>query len=145
MEKIRAFFNKAAADPKAKEILSAAGKPETMEEELQLYAETAAKLGYDISADDLRSFFEEKERQCKEKTEETAAIIQELPDELLDSVAGGRGGDSCASTYQNRENCWFEDGCDRFINDYISYICKSHYWDTPCQAHSHACPNTQIY
>lgn len=143
MEKIREFFNTIAADPRAKEILSAAEKPETYEEELQLYAETAAKLDYDVSADDLRFFFEENERQCREKTEQTAAKIREIPDEQLGSVAGGRGGDSCSDTYQDRENCWFEDGCDRVINSYPGYICRSHYWDTHCQAPSHDCPNIQ--
>ena len=33
----------------------------------------------------------------------------------------------CANTFQDRENCWFNDGCDMIINVYADYECASNF------------------
>ncbi len=32
--------------------------------------------------------------------------------------------EECLDTFKNKENCWYNDGCDHIFNAYDDYICK---------------------
>ena len=53
-------------------------------------------------------------------------LPDELPEELLEKVAGGVviPEEKCKDTFKDKENCWFNDGCDYTINSYNTYKCK---------------------
>ena len=60
------------------------------------------------------------------------AGIRELPDEALDEVAGGKDNPACKSTYQDYENCWYDDGCDNIFQIYDEYICHRGFFTDHC-------------
>ena len=123
-------------DPKAQELLAGYGKPE---DESKALAEVAGKLGYDISAEELRSCMEEAEKRIRENTKVTAEVIEQLPDEDLSKVAGGKRHSDCKDTFKDRENCWFNDGCDIVNNHYDDYLCHLSYYKHSCKEKSSTC------
>ena len=118
-EEIRKFIDQMNNDPEAREHWKSYDAPI---DEIKAYAEIAAKLGYDISEEDLREYFDSFAKLQKERTEKCAAQIEELPDDSLEPVTGGNQG--CKDTFEQRENCISNDGCDIIINDYPGYWCS---------------------
>lgn len=128
MEKIdvKEFIASFAEDEKVQELLKDLEKPESADELGAVIGQVAEKLGYDISAEDIKAALEEAEQACKAKTDGAAAQIRELPDEALDAVAGGRDHNDCKYSYKDKENCWFKDACDNAWPYYPDYLCKRH-------------------
>jgi len=134
-DKIMEILVAIAADPKAQELLESTPKPEDQEAEIRVYADIAAKLGYDITEEELKAYLEKAAGLMAGRTEESAAAIKELPDDVLDKVAGGKkDNDKCKDTYRDYENCWVNDGCDNVYHDYPHYLCHLAFWDNPCHA-----------
>lgn len=57
--------------------------------------------------------------------QENRCVIQALDLDDLEAVAGGKSDhEECLDTFKNKENCWYNDGCDHIFNAYDDYICK---------------------
>lgn len=117
-KEIAEIIEKMRKDPKVVELLK---ECEEQKDEFAAYAEIADKLGYDVTAEDLKSFLEETSRRIAGKTDD---VITQLPDEELKVVAGGKDHNECKDTYMDKENCWYNDGCDVIYHMYNDYICK---------------------
>ncbi len=126
METLKKFLETLRTDPKAEELLKGREKPESLEAAAGIYAEAAKELGFELTEVDIREGFKALEEEQKAKTEQAKDAAQELNVNDLEKVAGGKGEEGwCRDTYVDRENCWFNDGCDTIINSYIFYRCKS--------------------
>ena len=84
-------------------------------------------MGFSISeseiADGIKGMIEEQ----KASTAEAEESVKELDLDVLENVAGGKAEHAeCMDTYKDKENCWYEDGCDMVFYGYKDYICKSH-------------------
>ena len=145
LEKIPDIMKALSADPKAQELLANAPQPDDQDGEIRVYAEIARQLGYDITEAELKAFMEKTAASVAARTEEAAADIQELPDEVLDQVAGG--GDArhlnCKYSFEDKENCWFKDGCDNVFQLYDDYVCKNLYFDDPCHSTAKPCEHDE--
>ena len=101
-------------------------KQETPEDVPAFWAEVLTEKGYNVSSGEISSFIREAEEERRQKT---ADKIAELPDQELEAVAGGgeviggKGHQDCQDTYRDRENCWYEDGCDNVFQQYDDYDC----------------------
>ena len=140
-EKIQDMIKALSADPKAQELLANAVQPEDQEGEISVYADVARQLGYDITEADLKDYIEKTADLVAERTKEAEAGIQELSDEVLEKVAGGKDHNSCKDTYKDRENCWVNDGCDNVYNMYSDYVCHIISYSDPCHATAKPCSN----
>ena len=144
-------------DPKAQEALKGMTKPTDEEGIVNYYAKIAELLGYEVTETDIREAVSSLENERTEKTENTAAAIQSLPDEELGHVAGGKNtyniphhdecssavGDwtevvECYTTFEQRENCMSHDACDYNIMFYHGYQCEHN-------APGHHCGNSEKF
>ena len=128
------------ADPKAEELFDGMEKPASPDEMVAAYAQVAEKLGYAITAEDIREAVEQEEARRKAKTDKVVSDMEELEDDDLEGVAGGfyryvLG--SCASSqlkqvYDKCENdftdtnCYISDACENHVNFY--YDCPGEYF-----------------
>ena len=125
VEQAKIFLETLYQDPQAMAQLQSKQKPDSEEELLRIYAETAKGLGFELSADDIRAAFEEKAGEVAAQTGTTEAHVKELSMEHLDAVAGGLAQRyQCIDTFTDRENCWATDACDKIYRDYKGYYCK---------------------
>ena len=139
-ENIKKLLEAMQNDSNALELLKGFDAPQDQDGEIKAYAEVAQKLGYDISEADLKTYLDRAENRMQQKTEEASSIIQELPDEALERVAGGKKDHSeCKDTYRDYENCWVNDGCDVVYHHYKNYVCHKNDWDDPCHATAKPC------
>ena len=113
MENAMKFFEELAKTEEAKALFAAVEKPETDEARIAAYVEIAAKLGVALTADEVNAYLAG-----------AAELGAELDDEELSQLVGGGDNAGCASSYQHKENCWWNDGCDRVWNDYNGYLCS---------------------
>jgi len=113
-------------NPEAQAMMKDRARPESPEEEVREYTETARKLGYDVTEEDLRNYLAETWTALRQRTEASAGRIRELPEEELGEAAGGGDHKECYDTYKDRENCWWTDGCDMIHENYHGYQCHLH-------------------
>ena len=113
MENAKKFFEELAKTEEAKALFAAVEKPETDEARIAAYVEIAAKLGVALTADEVNAYLAG-----------AAELGAELDDDELSQLVGGGDNAGCASSYQQKENCWWNDGCDRVWNDYDDYMCS---------------------
>ena len=111
MENAKKFFEEVVKTEEAKAIFAATQKPETDEARIAAYLEIAKKLDFDLNAEGILAYFKAA----------AEAASGEVDDEELAQLAGGS--EPCSSTYQHKESCWFNDGCDIAINSYDNYYC----------------------
>ena len=111
--------------------------PEGMDKENGLIA-VAAHFGYEITKEELEAALEKQAGVLDAARQAAEAAVEELSVDDLDNVAGGGGvgvanqglkkpekeNDECKSTYQDAENCWYNDGCDNVNNMYTDYLCN---------------------
>jgi hypothetical protein len=115
MENAKKFFEEVVKTEEAKELFKSAGSPETEEARIAAYIDVAAKLGVALSADEIKAYY----------ASSCTSDAQEIDDKELSQLAGGGDNANCKSTYQHRENCWWNDACDMYTNDYDGYKCAS--------------------
>ena len=127
-DQINKFIEQINSDPDVQELLKNRPKGDNREDEIKVYTGLAAQLGYTFTEADLKEAVEEKRNLRMEKTEEAAAGIEELSDEVLDRVAGGKDHQECKNTYKDREDCWRSDSCDWIVNLYDNSICAWYYY-----------------
>ena len=138
-EKVKQFLETLKNDPEAAKLLKGYETSADQAGEFRIYAEIASQLDYDITEEELKAYMEEAAAFTAEKTEEAAAQIEELSDDVLDGVAGGKEHKNCKDTYRNYENCWITDGCDQIYVMYDDYLCHKHSFDNPCHETAEPC------
>ncbi|MBR5110630.1 MAG: hypothetical protein IK099_10580 [Clostridia bacterium] len=132
-EKIKELLKAIQADPKANETLREIIKAEGEDGIVRYLMEAAKKSGFTVTEAEIREAFEAEAKARMKKTEEAAADIQALPDDALVKAAGGKKGHSnCKDTFLDKENCWYNDGCDKNYQDYDDYVCHNNYKDQHC-------------
>ena len=114
MENAKKFFEELAKTEEAKAIFATMEKPTDDVQLIAAYIDVAAKLGVALTVEEVKEYL------ASDK-----ANGAELDDEELSQLAGGGDNANCKSTYQHRENCWWNDGCDMYTNDYDGYKCAS--------------------
>ena len=119
-DEIRKILDKLMKDPKAEELLKEYDKSK---DRSAVYAEIAKKLGYELSEADLKDYIGQCEKAVKSQTKASIETIEQLSDEDMIKVAGGGDKSTCLYTYKDRENCWWNDGCDTFYTLYEYYKC----------------------
>ena len=97
-------------------------KQEPPQDVSEFWAKILTGKGYNVSSEEIASFIREAEEERRKKT---AGKIEELSDQELEEVAGGKGHTNCKFSFENYENCWAEDGCDYAFIWYEGYLCKS--------------------
>ena len=114
MENAKKFFEEIAKTEEAKALFASVEPPATEEDRVAAYMDIAKKLHIELTAEDILAYFEADEK----------LDTNELDDEELKQLVGGGENAACKDTYQNEENCWWEDGCDKSYNDYKGYYCS---------------------
>ena len=125
-------------DSKAKELFEGMGKISSLDEMAAALAQIAGKLGYGITAEDIREAVEQEEAKRKANTDEVVADMEALNDDDLENVAGGFyyiGGDGqgsvfpvynkCVNDYQDT-SCLNSDACSALVHFY--YDCSGEYF-----------------
>ena len=134
-EKTLELLKKLKEDPKAKELLDGLKNTAPADDVITCYAQIAAKLGYAITAEEIREVVNQEEARRKSETEKIASDMKELNDDDVEHVAGG------AARYMMSGE--WHDGCryslDGFcvVNDAcmagnINYLCSSDWSDADC-------------
>ncbi len=120
MNEVMKFMEALQNDPGAKTLMDSIDVPDDDEKGIDVYLDLAKKLGFSISRDDLLSWKEEKEKECRARAEKAeACMAKELDPEQMGMAAGGKKGDpACDSTFHKGEWCWFTDSCKHVINRY---------------------------
>ena len=72
-EKTLEILKKMKADPKAKELFEGMEKPKSPDEAISAYAQIAEKLGYVITADDVKEAVKQEESRRKANTDKVMA------------------------------------------------------------------------
>ena len=114
MENAKKFFEEIAKTEETKALFASIEAPKTEEERIAAYVDIAKKLGIELTAEEVKAYLE--------STAEVAT--GEIDDDELEQLVGGGENVGCADTFQHRENCWWNDGCDRFWNEYEGYLCS---------------------
>ena len=134
-EKTLEILKEMKADPKAKELFEGMEKPKSLDEMVSAYAQIAEKLGYNITAEDIREVAKQEDTKRKAKTDKVVSDMEALEDDDLEGVAGGyyyyfnrgiRKYDQCVSDF-TETNCRITDACENFVNNY--YDCRGDYFE----------------
>ena len=125
-EKTLEILKEMKADPKAKELFKGMEKPKSPDEAIAAYAQVAEKLGYGITAEDIREAVEQEEARRKAKTDKVVADMEELEDDDLENVAGGKERPECKDSYEDGlfQVCGWNDKCYSVHN---LYPCDEYY------------------
>ena len=113
MENAKKFFEEIIKTEEAKALFDCAKKPETEDERIEAYVDIAAQLGIEITKEEVLAYFDEKLNN---------STSSEIDDDEMAHFSGGRDS-RCINSYKDRENCWWNDGCDYVTNNYIKYMC----------------------
>ena len=106
-EKTLELLKKLKEDPKAKELLDGLKNTAPADDVITCYAQIAAKLGYAITAEEIREVVNQEEARRKSETEKIASDMKALNDDDVEDVAGGTRGHPL-------EWCWSDFFCIAF-------------------------------
>ena len=123
-EKTLEILKKMKADPKAKELFEGMEKPTSPDEAISAYAQVAEKLGYGITAEDIREAVKQEETIRKAKTDKVVSDMEELKDDDLEGVAGGGSGCKYTVKFGLSEVCGWNDRC---YTVRVIYVCDEDY------------------
>ena len=134
-EKTLELLKKLKEDPKAKELLDGLKNTAPADDVITCYAQIAAKLGYAITAEEIREVVNQEEARRKSETEKIASDMKELNDDDVEHVAGGAARymmcgewhDGCR--YSLDGFCVVNDAC---MAGNINYLCSSDWSDGDC-------------
>lgn len=126
-EKTLDILNEMRADKKAQELYQSMEKPKTLDEAIPVYAQIAEKLGYGITAEDIREAVEQNEARIRLETEKAVSDV-ELEGCEMARVAGGGDHPQCKDTYSNGWDgvCFYEEICFNFFYLECTGICHYH-------------------
>ena len=148
IERTLEILKEMKADSKAQELFKGMEKPKSPDEAISAYAQVAEKLGYGITAEDIREAVKQEETIRKAKTDKVVADMEELKDDDLQDVAGGfyrivindqkkkstlralkvsyeKVYNQCRSDYVDTD-CWNSDACSVTVHYY--YDCSGKYF-----------------
>ena len=144
-EKTLELLKKLKEDPKAKELLDGLKNTASADDVITCYAQIAAKLGYDITAEEIREVVNQEEARRKSETKKATSDIQALNDDDVENVAGGvywnkasemtRPGtlniiyvreEGCRWDFTDDDCTWF-DACEKISTIY--FACTGKYYD----------------
>ena len=114
MENAKKFFEEIIKTEEAKGLIASTEAPATEEARIAAYIDIAGKLGVELTADEINAYF----------ATNIKADYAELDDDELEQLVGGGENADCESSYQHKENCWLNDGCDKVWRDYEGYQCS---------------------
>lgn len=120
LEKAKEFMEELETNDRAMEKLDTF-TPEKPDYASELAA-VARETGYDVTDEDMTQMLMKMIQKQKESSDAAAEGIRVLDEDALDKVAGGGDHSTCADTYKDDENCWFDDNCRKLVNMY----CKHH-------------------
>jgi len=143
-EEIARILEEVRTNGKAAEELRRMDAAAVPEEAGRAWAGAAAALGHRVTAGEIREYILEAEAEMKRRARETGEEIRSLSDEELGEVAGGKDHSECKDTYKDRENCWFNDGCDIVNHHYKDYKCHYDNKDVSCGKYMQ-CMESHIY
>ena len=140
-EKTLELLKKLKEDPKAKELLDGLKNTASADDVISCYAQIAAKLGYDITAEEIREVVNQEEARRKSETEKATSDIQALNDDDVENVAGGvywlkTKETTSPGTLVREEGCRYDftdddctcfDACERIYTIY--FACTGKYYD----------------
>ena len=150
-EKTLEILKEMKADPKAKELFEEIGRNYASENMVSTLSAIAEKLGYNITAQDIKEAIEQEETRRKAKTDKVVSDMEALEDDDLEGVAGGAdvgkqegiyyyrcmGGLGSGRIYRcawnfTDDDCLDEDACAWLVQNY--YNCPTSYhtldpWD----------------
>ena len=116
-EKTLEILKEMKADPKAKELFESMEKPNSLDEAISAYAQIAEKLGYGITAEDIRETIKQEEASRKAKTDKVVSDMEALEDDDVENVAGGiHPLSGCGLVQAVVDICWENDVCSIHIN-----------------------------
>ena len=113
-EKTLELLKKLKEDPKAKELLDGLKNTAPADDVITCYAQIAAKLGYAITAEEIREVVNQEEARRKSETEKIASDMKALNDDDVEDVAGG------ASRYLSNDE--WHNGCRYSQDGYCSVV-----------------------
>lgn len=114
MENAKKFFEEVIQTEEAKQLITACQAPQTPEEAIAAYAKIAKELGVELSEEEIAAYFD-RQADCGTDSDE-------IDDDELAQFTGGLR-IPCFNSFVNRENCWWNDGCDFYMNHYSNYSC----------------------
>ena len=114
MENAKNFFEEVAKTEEAKAFFKAVKAPETEEARVAAYIDIARKLGVELTVEGIAAYY----------AAEDVTKSAELDDKELEQLVGGGDSAACADTFRHKENCWWNDGCDKNWNEYDGYQCS---------------------
>lgn len=117
-ENVARFLEELDGNEKAKALLEANAANLDAEEGLKVLAAVARETGYDVTDDEVMGLFESRKATLVNTSKAAADEFLTLSDDELDSVAGGKGFNSCSESFQPDENCMFSDNCKKVITNY---------------------------
>ena len=106
--------------------------PENEEETISAYLGLAEKLGYSLTAEEIRAGVKALAQEQRSKTEKAVSDMEKAPldEETLEAVSGGEKGDyhpeTCDSTFVEGEWCWLSESCSYLIDDVGPVPAESH-------------------
>ena len=112
-EKTLELLKKLKEDPKAKELLDGLKNTAPADDVITCYAQIAAKLGYAITAEEIREVVNQEEARRKSETEKIASDMKALNDDDVEDVAG-------ASRYLSNDE--WHNGCRYSQDGYCSVV-----------------------
>ncbi|MBR5336466.1 MAG: Nif11-like leader peptide family natural product precursor [Lachnospiraceae bacterium] len=141
MDNVKKLMAALESDPEARKKVEDIARPSDRDGYIRYYVEVGKRLGLEITEDDIREGVEQAAKELSSRTDSLSDTIEKLPDEELGMVAGGKKGHSnCKDTFKNRENCYFDDGCDFIFLSYDNYKCDRNYNGHQCgDKHSRYC------
>ena len=110
MENAKKFFEEVAKTEEAKALFAAMEAPKNEEERANAYIEIAGKLGISLTAEGIAAYVAAANQE---------PVEGEMDDEELQQLVGGGENSACKDTYQQGENCWWNDSCNRIYKHYI--------------------------
>ena len=113
------FLNTLGKNERVLELLKAKKKPESIEEQANIYSEIASELGEQIAPEDFTQAIQDLEERIKQKTEAAASDLVALEDDHVEDIAGGfyYHPDQYTKVYECcydfvDTDCWWEDACE---------------------------------
>ena len=132
IEKVKELLEAIRNDPRAKEMLKNLPPIKNDGERIVSLLSAARELGYDLTEADLKDYAEAAAAARKKKTDAQAEAIQTLDDSEVEKAVGGSVHDNCDYTFEDFENCWKTDGCDKSLINYTDYQCWGNHNGVAC-------------
>lgn len=121
--KVMELVKTITTDSTAQEKLKDLSLPTDLESIITYCVEAAKRLDFDVTEEQIRATADALNEEQQKATEAAASEVESLSLDDLDAAAGGADNSACSDSFEQRENCVFDDGCDINVNNYDNYDC----------------------